>query len=67
MRALMMGIGAEQADTAAPLLEQIKDLDLRLLAQAALARGSCRRWLPSYVSGWWSAAAGIRGRDGRLT
>ena len=47
MRALMMGIGAEQADTAAPLLEQIKDLDLRLLAQAALARGSCRRWLPS--------------------
>ena len=39
MRALMMGIGADQVDTAAPLLEQIKDLDLRLLAQAALARG----------------------------
>ena len=35
----MMGIGAEQADTAAPLLEQIKDLDLRLIAQAALVRG----------------------------
>ena len=39
VRALMMGIGAEQADTAAPLLEQIKDLDLRLIAQAALVRG----------------------------
>ena len=31
--------GAEQAETATPLLDQIKDLDLRLLAQAALARG----------------------------
>ena len=39
MRALMMGIGADQAETAAPLLEQVKDLDLRLLAQVALARG----------------------------
>jgi tetratricopeptide (TPR) repeat protein len=39
MRAVMMSVGAEQPDIAEPLLEQVKDTELRLLAQVALARG----------------------------
>ncbi len=39
MRAVMMSVGAEMPDVAEPLLDQVKDASLRLLAQTALARG----------------------------
>ncbi|MBY0505567.1 MAG: hypothetical protein K2X03_16760 [Bryobacteraceae bacterium] len=39
MRGLMMGLGANHPDLAEPLLEQVKDVELRLIAQVALARG----------------------------
>ncbi len=35
----MMQLGAEYPDVAQPHLEQVKDVELRLLAQVALARG----------------------------
>ena len=35
----MMSVGAAQPEFSEPLLEQVKDADLRLLAQVALARG----------------------------
>lgn len=59
MRAVMMSVGAEQPDVAEPLLEQVKDADLRLLAEVALARGLLGEQLKSL-------SMNFAAKDGRL-
>jgi tetratricopeptide (TPR) repeat protein len=59
MRAVMMSVGAAHPDVAEPLLEQIKDTELRLLAQVALARGLLGEQLKSLNMNF-------AGKDGKL-